>query len=315
VTVAATATSGLVVTFTSTTPAVCTAGGTNGTSITLVAAGTCTIQADQAGNTSYSAATAVQQSFTVTKATQTITFGALANANLTQSPVTVAATATSGLAVTFTSTTPAVCTAGGTNGATITLVAAGTCTVQADQAGNTNYSAATAVQQSFTVSSTTCPCSLFPTGVPTNVSAADTNAVELGVKFSSDIAGKITGIRFYKGSTNTGTHVGNLWSSTGTLLATATFTGETASGWQKVTFATPVNITAGTTYVASYHTNVGRYSYNYSAFTTQVDNAPLHGLATGTSGGNGVYAYGSTSVFPTGTYNATNYWVDVVFTP
>ena len=61
--------------------------------------------------------------------------------------------------------------------------------------------------------------------------------------------GYITGIRFYKGSGNTGTHVGHLWTSTGTLLATATFSNETASGWQQVNFATPVAITAGTTYV------------------------------------------------------------------
>ncbi|GAB3989243.1 hypothetical protein GCM10029978_113830 [Actinoallomurus acanthiterrae] len=30
-------------------------------------------------------------------------------------------------------------------------------------------------------------------------------------------------------------------------------------------------------------------------------------------GGNGVYAYGATSAFPTGTYQSTNYWVDVVY--
>ena len=69
--------------------------------------------------------------------------------------------------------------------------------------------------------------------------------VELGLKFRSDVAGTITGIRFYKASTNTGSHVANLWSSSGTKLATATFTGETASGWQQVNFASPVSITAG----------------------------------------------------------------------
>jgi len=57
-------------------------------------------------------------------------------------------------------------------------------------------------------------------------------AVELGVKFWSDVNGSITGIRFYKASTNTDTHVANLWTSSGTLLTTAMFTGETASGWQ-----------------------------------------------------------------------------------
>ena len=84
------------------------------------------------------------------------------------------------------------------------------------------------------------------TATPTTPSDSDTSAaLEVGVKFKADVNGTITGIRFYKGSGNTGTHVGNLWTSTGTKLATATFTSETASGWQQVTFTTPVSITAG----------------------------------------------------------------------
>jgi hypothetical protein len=138
--------------------------------------------------------------------------------------------------------------------------------------------------------------------------------VELGVKFRSDVAGSITGIRFYKASANTGTHVGNLWTSTGTLLATATFTGETASGWQQVNFATPVSITTNTVYVASYHANNGHYSANGNYFSVNgVDNPPLHALTNGVSGGNGVFAYGSSSAFPNQTWNARNYWVDVVW--
>ncbi len=141
----------------------------------------------------------------------------------------------------------------------------------------------------------------------------DASSVELGVKFKSDVSGSITGIRFYKGPSNTGTHVGNLWSATGTKLASVTFTGESASGWQQATFATPVAITAGTVYVASYFAPVGHYSANGSYFTAAVDNAPLHALKDGTSGGNGVYAYAGASTFPTNTYNSANYWVDVVF--
>ncbi len=151
VTVAATASSKLAVTFTTSTPTVCTAGGTNGVTITLLKAGTCSVVANQAGNTTYAAAPAVTQSFTVTGAAQTITFGALAAKTMLQTPVTVAATASSKLAVTFTTSTPTVCTAGGTNGVTITLLKAGTCSVVANQAGNTTYAAAPAVTQSFTV--------------------------------------------------------------------------------------------------------------------------------------------------------------------
>ena len=142
---------------------------------------------------------------------------------------------------------------------------------------------------------------------------SDASAVELGVRFRSDISGFITGIRFYKFAGNTGTHIGNLWSNTGALLARATFTTETASGWQVVTFATPVAIAANTVYVASYHTDVGRYAANASYFISGFDNAPLHALADGVGGANGVYRYSTTTAFPTDTWNATNYWVDVVF--
>ncbi len=161
----------------------------------------------------------------------------------------------------------------------------------------------------------TSNCTIWPsTAVPGLVDEGPDNPVELGVKFRSDVSGTITGIRFYKASTNTGTHVGNLWSSTGQLLASATFVNETASGWQQVNFATPVSITANTVYVASYHANTGHYSQDANYFaTTGVDNAPLHALQNGVSGGNGVYAYGAASVFPSQTFNSSNYWVDVVF--
>jgi len=65
--------------------------------------------------------------------------------------------------------------------------------------------------------------------------------------------------------------------------------------------------------VVSYHTNTGNYSADQTQFNTSIDRAPLHGLATGASGGNGVYAYGASTVFPTNTYNGTNYYVDVVY--
>ena len=155
--------------------------------------------------------------------------------------------------------------------------------------------------------------SLFaPTDTPATVTENDQSSVELGVKFVASSNGTISGIRFYKGPQNTGPHSGSLWTSTGTLLATAIFSGESASGWQTVTFANPVAIAAGTTYVASYHTN-GFYSANGNYFSTTHTNGPLSAPANDTSGGNGVYAYGSSSLFPTATYNAANYWVDVVY--
>jgi hypothetical protein len=142
----------------------------------------------------------------------------------------------------------------------------------------------------------------------------DTNPVELGVKFRSDVNGYVTGIRFYKGSSNTGTHVGSLWSRTGTLLGQVIFSGETASGWQQANFIKPVAVTANTTYIASYHTNVGLYPDDINYFASSgVDSAPLHVLQYGVDGGNGVYVYSANPAFPRNTWYASNYWVDVVF--
>jgi hypothetical protein len=140
--------------------------------------------------------------------------------------------------------------------------------------------------------------------------------VELGVKFRSDVAGTVKGIRFYKASTNTGTHVGSLWTSTGTRLASATFNKESASGWQQVNFSTPVSIAADTVYIASYHCPAGHYSEDVNYFATSgVDRAPLHLLVNGVSGGNGVYSYGAAGTFPTQAWKAANYWVDLMFQP
>jgi len=160
----------------------------------------------------------------------------------------------------------------------------------------------------------TCPCSIWnPATTPGTADSGDGSALELGVKFTSNQAGSITGIRFYKSTANTGTHVGNLWTTGGTLLASAVFTGESPSGWQQVSFSSPVVVTAGTTYVASYYAPAGHYSFDAQFFgTAGVDNPPLHALADSVSP-DGVYTYTSTSAFPTSTYNATNYWVDVVF--
>jgi predicted secreted protein len=149
---------------------------------------------------------------------------------------------------------------------------------------------------------------------PGTASLNESNPLELGVKFRSDVAGYIRGIRFYKGSLNTGTHIGNLWTTSGTQLATATFTNETASGWQQVNFATPVAIAANTTYIASYFAPQGGFAVDTNYFASAgVDNGTLHALSNAAATGNGVFLYGSVSQFPVNTFSASNYWVDVVF--
>jgi hypothetical protein len=161
-----------------------------------------------------------------------------------------------------------------------------------------------------------CPCSIWPDSTqPLIASANDPGPINLGVKFKSDASGWITGIRFYKGAGNTGVHIGSLWGTGGSLLGQVTFTSESTAGWQQANFSTPIPVTAGTTYIASYFAPNGGYAYDAAAFANAgADNAPLHAPASSASGGNGVYLYSNSPAFPTGAYNATNYWVDVVFT-
>jgi VCBS repeat-containing protein len=160
-----------------------------------------------------------------------------------------------------------------------------------------------------------CPCSNLwkPTTVPPLSDTGDSTPLELGVKFKSDSAGFITGIRYYKSVANNGTHVGHLWTSSGTQLAEVTFVNETQSGWQEALFNSPVPITADTTYIASYHTNVGHYAATNDYFTSaSVDSPPLHAPTSLIAAGNGVFAVGE-SAFPTQTFRDTNYWVDFAF--
>ncbi|MBZ9809916.1 MULTISPECIES: autotransporter domain-containing protein [unclassified Mesorhizobium] len=116
--------------------------------MTLLSAGTCTIDADQAGNANYQAAATVSRSFAVTQGTNVITFNTLPNRALGSGSFSLSATASSGLTVTFVSTTTTVC---GVSGATVSLLSVGQCTVEARQAGNGSYMAAVPVAQSFSV--------------------------------------------------------------------------------------------------------------------------------------------------------------------
>jgi hypothetical protein len=181
-----------------------------------------------------------------------------------------------------------------------------------DAAGNTM---AAPYSWTFRTSgSQSCPCTLYPSDhVPAVTATADATALELGVRFQAVADGFVTGVRFYKGNGNTGTHVGRLWTSAGALITSATFTGESATGWQQVTFAAPVTVTAGTTYVASYSDPLGRYAADAGQLSSVWVNGPLIALANGSGGGNGVYTT-TPGRFPEASFNATGYGVDVVFT-
>jgi hypothetical protein len=162
-----------------------------------------------------------------------------------------------------------------------------------------------------------CPCTIWDDfTTPSIADSGDTSPVEVGTKVRFDAKGQVIGVRFYKGPGNTGTHVGALYSATGTLLASGTFTGESASGWQSLTFTGPVNVNANTTYVVAYLAPNGHYSVTpgYFGNNTATYNQ-LHAIADGVDGGNGIYSYSSASTFPSNTYNANNYWVDALWQP
>jgi hypothetical protein len=144
--IAAAASSGLPVSFSSSTPSVCSLAGQT---VSFVGAGTCTLEASQSGDADYDAAPEAAQSFTVGKAEQLIDFTSNppASATIGYAPT---ATASSGLPVSLSSTSPSVCQL---EGSTVSFLAVGTCALEANQTGNSSYEAAPQATQSFAVGS------------------------------------------------------------------------------------------------------------------------------------------------------------------
>ncbi|MGA3056475.1 MAG: hypothetical protein ABSE70_00345 [Candidatus Limnocylindrales bacterium] len=229
ITVSATASSGLDVSFTSATPLVCAESGTNGTTITLVAAGTCTINADQAGDSTYDQAPRVTRSFAINTAlTQTISFGPLADKTADDAPFAVSATASSGLDVTFTSATTGVCTVSGTNGTTVTLHTLGTCTINANQAGDSTYDPADQVPQSFNIFNITpaTAAKLVITGSGSQTAGASQNLTITAKDASGNTATGYVGAKdlTFSGAGSIGAYNPTVRSSTGSVVAFGTAT-------------------------------------------------------------------------------------------
>lgn len=156
---------------------------------------------------------------------------------------------------------------------------------------------------------TTSPTTVFATQFPSgSVQRDNTTGIEVGMKFTSSIAGSIIGVRFYKQPGNSGTHTGELYSSTGTRLASAVFANDTTSGWKTVAFTSPVAITVGTTYVVACFSSAGFYSSDNTGFKVPIVNGPLTGTI-------GVYTYTTAPALPGSKYQTSNYWVDGIFVP
>ncbi|QQQ79915.1 DUF4082 domain-containing protein [Saccharothrix sp. 6-C] len=189
--------------------------------------------------------------------------------------------------------------------------AAYTASVQADEAPATHT-------WTFTTGSprpAACPCTIWDDfTTPDTAATSDAAAVELGMKVYFTSRGEVLGVRFHKGPGNTGTHTGSFWTAAGQLLATGTFTGETATGWQTLLFDAPVVVEPGPTYVVSYFAPGGRYSMNQDHFGTYgrvIGYNHIEGVVNSQTNQNGVFRYGGG--MPTTGYRASNYWVDVVY--
>ncbi|MCC6637590.1 MAG: DUF4082 domain-containing protein, partial [Ignavibacteriaceae bacterium] len=150
--------------------------------------------------------------------------------------------------------------------------------------------------------------SIFTNQVP--VSSGNDGDYELGTKFTASQAIMVKSIRFYKTASETGVHTGKLWSSTGTLLASVVFSGETASGWQVQDLTSPVMIAAGTVYVVSVNANT-EYPITQNGLQSVVTNGILSSVA---DGNNGVFNESQGS-FPSQSFNNSNYFVDIVTAP
>ncbi len=154
-----------------------------------------------------------------------------------------------------------------------------------------------------------CPCTLYDDGTqPAVLDTTETRPVTLGTTFSATKDGTVSGLRFYKAPGNTGSHVGTLWGSDGSVLARGTFTGESTSGWQTLTFPSPVQVTRGTKYTVGYRSTTGSYSVTPDGFGSL--NPSRGPLVVGPSAG--VYSYADSP--PTSTTSAS-YLVDPVFSP
>jgi hypothetical protein len=174
----------------------------------------------------------------------------------------------------------------------------------------TNTSGLTTTRNAVINVNDVAPVSLFTTQAPTQPNFTDVPVAdyELGTKFSSSVAGTITGIRYWRAASETGTHTGRIWSSTGTLLASVVFTGDTGSGWKTQTLATPLAITAGTTYTVSVNANT------YYADTPGGHAAAINNGALTAPIGAGTYN-NTPGAFPSAVYQNESYFRDIVFVP
>jgi len=150
--------------------------------------------------------------------------------------------------------------------------------------------------------------------VPSDPNGAG-KTVTLGVKFWSSQSGTISAIRFYRAAVSSNGYVASLYAASGTLLGSATLALESGPvpGWQVANFVSPIPVSANTTYISAYYCPVGQGAGDPNELNNGVTNGPLTAPASLAVGGNGVYNV--KNAFPKNSHQASNYYVDVLFTP
>jgi hypothetical protein len=302
-----------------------------GTTLTLSGASTGTVTADSSGNFTFT--NLANGTYTVTPSKTGFTFKPV-SLNFTVNGTNVTGLNFTTPTATF-SISGAISPTNSGSGATVTLSGAASASVTADSSGNFTFAAL--ANGTYTVTPSKTGYSFTPTNRAVTVKDANVTGVnftgagasetifttqtpaitggndgvnyELGTVFTSGVAGQVTAIRFWKDSNETGTHTGRIWSTTGQVLASVTFSGETASGWQQQNLTTPLSILANTQYVVSVNTGNNYYVATSGGLASSVVNGDLSTVV----GNNGVY--GSPGQFPTNSYNHGNYFRDVVFAP
>ena len=267
--------SGNPVTFASTTPAICTAGGSHGATITIVSAGLCAVTADQLGNSNYTAAAQVAASIVVNKAAQSISgFNPptpITFLNPPHNTFVLNGVATSGLPIRYTTATPSVCSVTST---TATILSAGMCTLTADQAGDTNVLAAPQVTANIIINKANQSITFAPT-TPVSYQAAPNNTVTLSGTATSGLA--VT----YASTTPL---VCSVTGSTATMLAAGTCTLTADQAGDLNTNAAP-QVTASITVTPAAQTITG---FNPPSSLTQSAGSTYLLSATGGASGNPV---------------------------
>ncbi|HEU0016725.1 MAG TPA: DUF4082 domain-containing protein, partial [Longimicrobium sp.] len=145
----------------------------------------------------------------------------------------------------------------------------------------------------------------FTTQAPASTVEPGWDGMQVGTEFTLSDSVTVTGFRYYKASGEAGSHTARLYRSSGTQVASKSFSGGTSSGWQRVS-VTPFPLAPGT-YVVTVNTNL--YQAKTGAYFD--DDGPIYREGLEATGGR--YGY-PTGQFPS--YSTSDaFFVDLVYVP